>query len=119
MFYCRRQSIEAKSRWRGSDYDDCVFSYSFHLICEHVQVRPSSVIVYVLMVTGRDRVGEAMSFAGQELVEGRDACFVAFLQYSCPAIVSQETDPFEAECSSHRDSKVTARVQSGLLDGSV
>jgi hypothetical protein len=36
------------------------------------------------MVTGRDRLGEAMSFAGQELVEGRDACFVAFLQYSCP-----------------------------------
>jgi hypothetical protein len=50
MFYCRRQLIEAKSRWRGSDYDDCVFSYSFHLICEHIQVRPSSMIVYVVGV---------------------------------------------------------------------
>jgi hypothetical protein len=34
------------------------------------------------MVTGRSRLEEAMSFAGQELVEGGDACFVAFLQYS-------------------------------------
>jgi hypothetical protein len=40
------------------------------------------MVVYVLMMTGRGRLGEAMSFAGHELVEGRDACFVAFLQYS-------------------------------------